>query len=222
MLTAWLDSGPLLQDVSGTTLLLFDVAVTELHERAVKVMQHPTEVDFEPTDHVRPQAARLEMSVVMSDTAPNGAVEAGRAQVRWRKLVEIMYAGTPVAVVTGLETYPQMLIESMSTTRDANSGCALVCDVVFLEFRTVDVAYVNIPARLLRKPDKGGCKVDEGKGEVEDLPLSDNCAAIDELTKGMSARASGLLKWCYYCGGTPTKDFRDCGSGPRFDAQDNS
>lgn len=161
-LKPWIETGPVILDNdTDEVLLTCDVSVSEQHEESVTPFSHPVEEGFEVTDHVDNEAQILSMSVGFSDTPIGEDYTDVRAIKLHRKLLDIMYAKTPVQVITGLKRYKDMLLKKVSTPRAIEFGYSLVCDVEFVQIRYATQEYVKIPAKYLR----GGGKNAGGEGD---------------------------------------------------------
>lgn len=164
--------------------LVFDAVVTEHHQHASQVTDHPVEEGAPVTDHVRPLPDVLTMEIVVSNTplepidsrivesggvrwtttafldAPRGApgamVEAYQQLLGWR--------GRLMTVVTGLRTYDSMVIADFSAPRDKTTGEALRATVVFRRVRVVKNKFTRT---VVAKDKRAGDKVKTGAQSTE-------------------------------------------------------
>lgn len=124
-----------------------DAAVSQMHESASEITEHPVERGNSVSDHSRPKPDRLTIEGIVTNTPINlvqrrrvvssqgATIQAvvgtpidgaeGRAEAAERKLRDLKEKGTLVTVVTRLRTYRNMMIESLQFPQDAHTGDAL-------------------------------------------------------------------------------------------------
>ncbi len=117
-----------------------DAVLTEEHEFDTEVTKYPVEVGSDIADNVRvkPRVVTLTDGIV-SDT-PIGALATRRAQSTSRPsedarslLEQIRQAREPVVITTDLQTYKNMVMESLTISRMAKDGGALKFKAKFVE-----------------------------------------------------------------------------------------
>ena len=115
-----------------------DVAVAQDHARTLTLTDNPVESGVVVTDHSRRDPDRLTFVGVLSETPffPLGFPGfLGRAQDEYRKLQDFFEAREPLFVATSLRVYESMLITSLSTPRNADSGAGIEITVGLRELR---------------------------------------------------------------------------------------
>jgi len=143
--------------------LVVDASISEGHTTTIQVLTNPLEEGADIPDHAVVMPDQLTMEVMWSDVV-NGAERAavGRAREQWSTLVGLAKARQGLTVVSGLKVYERMLITSVGTLEDAQSGIALKVSVQLQEFRVAERKTTTLEA-----PDssvKHGTKKPKGKG----------------------------------------------------------
>jgi len=143
--------------------LVVDASITENHTTTIQVLNNPVEEGSDIPDHAVVMPDQLTMEVMWSDIV-TGAERAavGRAREQWSALVLLAKARQGLTVVSGLKVYEDMLITSVGTLEDAESGVALKVSVSLQEFQVA-----QRKTTTLGDPDssvKHGTKKPKGKG----------------------------------------------------------
>src|SRR5687768_1859647 len=124
-----------------------DAAITEEHTLEAEITQYPIEKGGTITDHRRKLPRSVTMELVVSDTplgdaarvreledqsglSDSGALPSDEAYAFFKAIHE---DGTLFEVVTNLETYQSMLLETLSIPLDAETGHAFVSTATFRE-----------------------------------------------------------------------------------------
>jgi hypothetical protein len=134
--------------------LTLDASISESHESTNDVTTHPIESGALITDHVikKPQTIRIEgivsntpigfglkqLTAFAGKTLPFPR-EAGPAQEAYETLMRLRESKTPITVVTALQEYDDMVIESLTFPRDAGSGDALRFTANLVQVQVVDI-----------------------------------------------------------------------------------
>lgn len=107
-----------------------DAEISGEHLLENEVTDHPVETGGDVTDHSRPKPITYTVEGVVSDT-PLGNMVDTRSGVTLpsadalARLTGIRDAREPVQIGTSLRTYDNMLMQSLSFTKDASTGRAL-------------------------------------------------------------------------------------------------
>jgi hypothetical protein len=138
---------------------IIDVVVSEKGESEMEIAAHPVERSAEITDH----AWRKPRKVTISGVTGQGAVIAAHeAFLALQERPQLM------TVVTGLKVYDNMLLQSLSTERDAEYGRVLKFDAVLQE--VIIVSTQSGPANA-QNPQEGvsadRAKAGVNRGEVQ-------------------------------------------------------
>jgi hypothetical protein len=166
--------------------ITLDAAISEQHQAEVEVTDNPVEEGIAITDHVRPKPEVLTIEGIVTNTplpadadaqadlqqvetvTPTGeslkissrsSYKVGRAENAYQDLLTLKDSGKTVQVVTGLRTYDNMLMTSLSVPRDAKTGQAVRFTATFREIKIVRTQVVKVA----RKEKKTFPKTDNGK-----------------------------------------------------------
>lgn len=169
-----------------------DAVKSETHTGANTVTDHPVEEGVNISDHSRPEADRLQVEMIVSDT-PLSLVQMQRAQqfmqqngvgsvlnpfggsqsiaavpgysaAVLQKLWDLKDSGTLVQVVTSIRYYRSMMIETISVPRDAKTNSALRCTI---GFKFVRIVQNKLTRRVVAKDTRVGSKVKTGHANVQ-------------------------------------------------------
>ncbi len=115
-----------------------DASLNEDHRFDTIVTRNPVENGSLYTDHVVLLPVILELSCRVSDASlsyftPAISGKEGRSSQAYYKLVELQRDKEPFNVITGINTYENMLIESISVPRNAQDGYSLRFNMVLTE-----------------------------------------------------------------------------------------
>ena len=133
--------------------LVFDATVTEDHVLSAEIAEHPVETGVDVTDHVRIKPRKLVLSVKTSDSplaggllGSIGSIAAGlsstfglsRTLENYQTLRTLFFSRVPFNIVTGIDVYENMLMESISIPRSVDSDGELRFNIVAREIYFVD------------------------------------------------------------------------------------
>lgn len=186
-------------DIFGFDEFLFDATLSEGFQKAIDWTKNPVEGGVDSTDHGTEQVGDLTLDGVITETPINLADnELDRVNAMCERLVEMAKAKLPVIVQTGMKVYEDLVISSVSISRDERTGRAANISLSFQEFRAVGSRTVLIPPERLAPPVKAGgtAEVDAGQQSPVDATPEDTEAVQAEmeslLSKGFDL-TSGLL-----------------------------
>lgn len=147
--------GSTLTEADGSNFT-FDATLNESVQDTFDVTQHPVEEGADVTDHVqkKPSTLQLQVAVTNSPLPEQAAPAQNRDIALYDSLRVIADKREPLTVVTGLRVYLNMVISSLSTTRNPQTGQILVMDLDLTEVILTTTQTVDIPADLQRK--RGG------------------------------------------------------------------
>lgn len=155
-----------------------NVTISESHARQADVTDHPVEDGANVVDHVRLQPTRLRLEGAVSDT-PVGAIADDLGDTlpssdAYETIKRIYEAREPVTVVTSIETYPNMVCESLDIPRDRRTGNALRFTASFRQVRLVTNARTTVPVsvpRAKRKTNRGNkpSPAEPSEGETQQI-----------------------------------------------------
>ncbi len=157
-------------DIGGFTV---DAAIEEMHDYSCTVSQFPVEKGATFSDHVQLNPIGLRLDCIVTDT-PIGPMEKVRGSVgsftgegftQWsdeahEHFKKLRAKREPFDVVTSLQTYHNMVIESYSPTRRAGDGFALrfTLNLKFIGIVENGTAFVRTATPNSKKKSKLGTK----------------------------------------------------------------
>lgn len=165
---------------SADVIFEFDAVVNEGHSGEADVTQKPVEDGSILTDHVRvrPQTLTIEGAVsnfpvqsFISDIVdliiqPDDFLSQESDERRMQKAIEELRAmqqgAYDVTVLTELETYPQMVLQSFTTDRNAEFANSVVFSMSFIRVKRVQVEIKGDPTQPRRL--RGSKKKEKGPG----------------------------------------------------------
>lgn len=142
-----------------------DASVSETHQADVDVTEHPVEIGSAIADHIRPKPETVVIEGLISNTpmpdanaatsvlesngfryASRSTQEGSRAGQGYADLVALKDAGSLISVVTGLRTYDNMAITSLSVPRTPQTGQALrfTCALKQVRFATAKQTRIEL------------------------------------------------------------------------------
>ena len=167
----------------------FDAVFSVDTEHSLTVTQHPVQTGANISDHAFVNPIRMTMQVGVSDamayragTSYGGDGKTKSVQA-YRLLCKLQELRTPMQVVTRLNTYQNMLIESIDVSDDVSTLCALKATVNLVQVLVVNVGTEKVSAR------QWSTGAQQQAQEVQ--PKGDNSTALRKFEKG-----SGMeVKW---------------------------
>lgn len=133
--------------------LMFDAIFSVDTEHSLTITQHPVQTGASMSDHAFVNPVRISMQIGMSDAMAyrKGMTYANLGPTKsisaYRMLCELQAARTPLDVVTRLNTYHNMLIESIAVSDDVSTANGLKATVGLVQVLVVDVATEKTSAR---------------------------------------------------------------------------
>lgn len=109
--------------------IFVDVVISEEHSADMEIAEHPVESGAKISDH----AWRTPYRVTLES-----AIDAPRAVPSYQALLALQEKAEPFSLVTGLKIYSNMLIESITATRDASHARVLKFTAELREVIIVD------------------------------------------------------------------------------------
>lgn len=127
-----------------------DATLSESHAKTATVTRNPVERGSDVTDHVHIMPDRLKIEGVISQTPDvlrasfdprfGGTT---RAKSAWAQLKELQAKREPFEVFTSLQSYTNMVISSLETTRTADTTHALRFTATLDEIEIASVSLVE-------------------------------------------------------------------------------
>lgn len=189
-------SGQSFSDQENRSVQL-DIVDKEQHDLKNTVTDHPVEEGVNISDHVRPEPNRVTMDCSISNNPPPsvGAASPQRGFDAYDQLVTWRDDGTLLNIVTTIDSFSNMVVESISIPRDATNYDGLVFTVTFKKILIVQNQITRV---IISKDVRVGNKVHAGAQTPEEDPVeqSDLDAGYVESSKATGAlgKSGGFVK----------------------------
>lgn len=131
----------------------FDAVFSVDTEHGLTITQHPVQTGAQITDHAFVNPVRITMQVGVSDCMAyrNGSDYGGDGGTKsvqaYRLLCKLQELRMPMQVVTRLNSYNNMLIESIDVSDDVSTACALKATISLSQILVVNVGSEKVSAR---------------------------------------------------------------------------
>ena len=152
----------------------------EDHALRVQKTGEPLERGAVASDHAVVLPSTLRLPVIVGDMAGQGA-----AAVAWSAMRDLMNEREPLTVVTGLQTYENMLLVGMRARRSGATGHSLHGDLYFEEVQIVGLDSVGTSGPALDRPPA----FDRGYTPVQALKSTDAVHLLDNPFDGIEGLA---------------------------------
>jgi len=132
-----------------------DILSSESHEMSSQVPQLPVETGESVSDHVINEPRRCSLSCMVTNTPViPGLVSVALPKMKtvFELLKWLHSRRETISVVTGLEVYSSMIINSISVPRNKTTGEAIVFDVSLVEIKTVSSNTVDVNPDSIGEP----------------------------------------------------------------------
>lgn len=155
----------------------FDAVFNTDTEHSLTITQHPVQTGANISDHAFVNPIRISMQIGVSDCMAYrvGASYGGDGDTKsvqaYRLLCKLQELRIPMDVVTRLNTYKNMLIESIEVSDDVSTLCALKATVNLVQVLVVNVSTEKVSARPYT--------TDANKAAVEKQPKKNTTIARD-------------------------------------------
>jgi len=124
-----------------------DVSIQEGHTFAATATEHPVEAGANVSDHVRPNADKLKISGLVSNT-PLTDNQISRNPIRAEQAFGILRdwlkRGEQLTVSTTLDTYETMVLTELSVTRDKEKTNAAFMDMSFTKIVLAESQFATV------------------------------------------------------------------------------
>jgi len=183
--------GSSIVDDLGSTVFFFHATIGESHEDDADITFHPVEEGSDVTDHVQLKPFRLTLTGIVTATPLDpeslaldaaGLVEGNRVGDAYQALKDIHASRSVVTVVTGLRSYDNMLLKSITVPRGTPRQ-SIRPSLVFVQLRFADSLTVPIPAEILAATvrNKGQSKGNVGKQATTPSTAQETAKGKDAL-----------------------------------------
>ena len=149
---------------------VIDVFREEKYNFSAETTDVPIENGDDASDHVVNKPSEIQISAFIGNAefvVFDGPQQAGdpkeRIRAAYYELLRLKEKGEPLTLVTGLDTFPNMVITSFDISRDVETGADLPFDMTFKEIRVVKSEVVGIHVKPnLSSSDQVARKLDMG------------------------------------------------------------
>jgi hypothetical protein len=162
----------------------FDAVLRTDHTSKLKITEHPVQSGAAISDHAYPEPAELLMEIGITDAARS--LIAGqyleydsRSVAAYDVLRRLQREIVPLQVVTRLQLYQNMLIESLSVSDDYTTKNALKATI---QMREIPVVTVSTVALQSRAPQVTGSVTNAGTPE----PVQANQSILKQITSKLT------------------------------------
>ncbi|MBF7994096.1 phage baseplate protein [Rahnella laticis] len=135
-------------------LIIPDVVVSEKHQDALEITEHPVEIGAPVSDHSykRPAEVTMEMGfsgggslLDFADTSAIGISLGTSPKEIYQQILDLQASRVPFDVTTGKRQYSNMLIRAIDVTTDRTSENVLTCvltlrEVIISQTQSISVA----------------------------------------------------------------------------------
>ncbi|CQR12358.1 hypothetical protein HB991_03025 [Yersinia mollaretii] len=135
-------------------VLVPSVIISEKHQDALEITEHPVEIGAAVNDHAYKRAAEVTMEVGFAgggslfdfvDTSTIGLSLGKSPEEVYQELRDLQASREPIDVITGKRKYSNMLIRAIEVTTDKTSENVLMCvltlrEVIISQTKSVAVA----------------------------------------------------------------------------------
>lgn len=128
-----------------------DASISEDHNAEIETTDNPVEVGADVTDSARPKPRTFTMEGLVSDSpfvSGNAGAQPGRSLTAYKQLLQLHDTPQLITVVTGLETYQNLLMTSLNVPRTAQTGRAVRFRASFKEIQIVASQTVQIARKV--------------------------------------------------------------------------
>jgi hypothetical protein len=160
----------LVRDIGG---VFVDVVVSEEVTASMEIPQHPVENGAKISDH----AYRVPIEIQLTCAASGDPI------ATYRALFEIMKAAQPFDIMTGFDLFENMLIESLTPSRDCGTGAILQFDAHLKEV-------IIVSTQAAGASGKGGDERGSGKnsrGHVQASSVDTSTSSGADILDRMQA-----------------------------------
>ncbi|HEX3161156.1 MAG TPA: hypothetical protein VHQ92_01135 [Pseudolabrys sp.] len=175
--------------------LTLDALINESTELNSEASKYAIEDGADVTDNIVREHERLSISGWITGAQINAYGTGGRSKLISAKdsLRKIHSDRAPITVVTGLDTYPNMVMTSCKINRDAEKGDVYDISADFEQIEKVTLRSVDIPPAKVRpgKPAQKAGATNTKAGKTAGKPETTMQSDLKAIKGRISSRASG-------------------------------
>ncbi len=148
---------PVAEGQPDVILIRFDASISERFSRRKDITQHPVEAGADVSDHARTLPTEITIHgwvsedpiVVLASVNATPSVAGGSINARvdnaWKELNRIMDQESFVKVISGLDTFDNMLLKSIDVVRDKDSGRILDATIALQQVTIATTDVIEVP-----------------------------------------------------------------------------
>ncbi|WP_051988468.1 phage baseplate protein [Bosea sp. UNC402CLCol] len=144
--------------------LIPDVVIREISKDEMVVTDHPVERGASISDHAFFRPSEIEMQIAWSDST-GGYV--GYATEAYEQLIALQRQREPFEVTTGSRQYQNMLLSSVSLSKDERTENISLISVRLREARIVSTQTTGAPNSAQANPAKTGATANVGQQQLK-------------------------------------------------------
>lgn len=114
-------------------------SIVETHNLAVTPTQYPIEDGTQGTDHIVKSPTIISWDLIFG--------ERSNPQETYESLQDLLFSGVPFTAVTGLKTYDNLVLTSLTANQDSHTARILSCSLTMQEIIITTVQTTTMPAR---------------------------------------------------------------------------
>jgi len=141
------------------------------------------------SDHIQNKPMEMRISGIVSDTEINIKYTNPTHDSKdfFKYLLDLREQRLPLTIISGLDTFENMVITSISVTRDKDKSKALFVDIGFRQVNIVTIETITIDQTQVNKDLISSTSKPTNKGTVQPIPLT-------EAQKGAITKSVQWLK----------------------------
>lgn len=183
-------------DIEGLTGIV-DIYTDERHVQTVTKTKYQVEDGKSITDNAVVNDKILTLKGLVSDLNPllGGLVTIpgpGRGKEAWSRIGELKDKAEPLSVVTTLEMYESMLITSLDSTVNKDTGQALAFTVVLEELQFAESQSTTLPASQLDEQIETKGSVEQGGSKQSQ---DSEASVLHEISEGLKDKGTEITDY---------------------------
>lgn len=174
-------------------VLVPDVVISEKHQDALEITEHPVEIGAAISDHAYKKPSEVTMELGFSsggslldfaDTSNIGITAGLSPREIYRQLLDLQETRQPFEVITGKRTYQNMLIRAIEVTTDKNSEHVLMCTLTLRELNMTATQTINVGEKKEMAMGNTTAPV-KNQGVKSPVPVS-NSSVLGSVEQGVN------------------------------------
>ena len=195
------------QSTRSIGLIVPSVVISEKHQDALEITEHPVEIGAPVADHAykRPSEVTMEIGFAgggslldLLDTSSVGLSLGTSPKETYQKILDLQATRVPFNVTTGKKQYTNMLIRAIDVTTDKTSENVLMC---VLTLRQVLISQTQSVSVADKSNMTEGVNTSGVQNSGVKTPTQPNDSIIGKLNNATDGFIGGALKFV----GVPVK-----------------